>query len=147
MSSAAHFFSDKEKKDIKHAIEHAEKNTSGEIRVHVDEKCKGDVLPVAQKVFTHLKMHHTKDRNAVLFYLAVRDRKFAIIGDQGIHNKVPDGFWDAIRDKMTDKFKEGRFAEGLCEGIRDAGMQLKAHFPWTDGDKNELSDELTFDSK
>src|ERR1700747_872720 len=111
MSSAARFFTDEQKASIKKAIQNAELNTSGEIRVHVDERCKGDVVPAAQKVFAHLKMNHTKERNGVLFYLAVRDKKFAIIGDQGIHQKVPEGFWDRIRDKMQEKFVQQKFTE------------------------------------
>ena len=146
MPSASRFFSDEQKTSILKAIEEAEHNTSGEIRVHMDERCKGDVVPAAQKVFAHLKMNHTKERNGILFYLAIRDKKFAIIGDQGIHQKVPDGFWDSIRDKMETHFSAKRFTEGLCEGIRDAGIQLKQHFPWKSGDKNELSDEVTFNA-
>ena len=145
MANAARFFTEEQKASIKQAIEQAEKNTSGEIRVHVDEKCKGDVVPAAQKVFAKLGMNHTKERNGVLFYLAVRDKKFAIIGDQGIHQKVPDGFWDRTRDVMMDKFKEQKFAEGLCDAIKEAGVQLKLHFPYKDNDRNELSDEVTFD--
>jgi len=145
MASAARFFTEEEKASIKQAIELAEKNTSGEIRVHIDEKCKGDVVPVAQKVFAKLGMNHTKERNGVLFYLAVRDKKFAIIGDQGIHQKVPDGFWDHTRDGMMEKFKEQKFAKGLCDAIKEAGDQLKKHFPHLDNDRNELSDEVTFD--
>ena len=145
MPSASRFFSESDKMAIQKAIEEAELNTSGEIRVHVDERCKGDVVPWAQKVFASLGMNRTKDRNGVLFYLAVRDRKFAIIGDQSIHQKVPDGFWDGMRDRMQAKFADKKFAEGLCEGIREAGQQLKAHFPYRSDDRNELGNEVTFD--
>jgi uncharacterized membrane protein len=144
MPGAARFFSEEQKAAIRLAIEEAEKNTSGEIRVHVDERCKGDVVPWAQKVFDSLGMTRTSERNGVLFYLAVRDRKFAIIGDAGIHQKVPPGFWDSIRDKMEARFAAQQFTEGLCEGIREAGQQLKVHFPYKTDDRNELGNEMTF---
>jgi uncharacterized membrane protein len=146
MPSAARFFTEADKAAIRTAIEEAELNTSGEIRVHVDERCKGDVVPWAQKVFASLGMNHTKGRNGVLFYLAVRDRKFAIIGDAAIHQKVPEGFWDVMRDRMGSKFAEKKFTEALCEGIREAGQQLKAHFPYQTNDRNELGNEVTFNN-
>ena len=91
-------------------------------------------------------MHETAERNGVLFYLAVKDRKFAIIGDEGINQKVPLDFWDHIKSDMSRSFKEGLFTEGLCNAIKEAGKQLKAHFPYSHDDKNELSDEISFDS-
>ncbi|HEY6160316.1 MAG TPA: TPM domain-containing protein [Bacteroidia bacterium] len=144
MASAAKFFTEEQKTSIRKAIEQAERNTSGEIRVHIDERCKGDVVECAQKVFAKLKMHHTRERNAVLFYLAVKDRQFAIYGDEGIHEKVKDDFWNSVRDKMLERFKQGQFTEGLCEGIIEAGMQLQKYFPHRDDDKDELSNEVTF---
>jgi uncharacterized membrane protein len=144
MASAAKFFTEEQKLSIRKAIEQAERNTSGEIRVHIDERCKGDVLECAKKIFAKLKMHHTRERNAVLFYLAVKDRQFAIYGDEGIHQKVKDDFWNSVRDKMLGLFKDGKFTEGLCEGIIEAGMQLQKHFPHRDDDKDELSNEVTF---
>jgi uncharacterized membrane protein len=146
MPSASRFFTEEQKQAIQQAIAEAELNTSGEIRVHVDERCKGDVVPWAQKIFASLGMNHTRERNAVLFYLAVRDRKFAIIGDQGIHQRVPDGFWDGMRDRMQEKFAGQQFTEGLCEGIREAGQALKTHFPYRSDDRNELSNEVTFNT-
>jgi uncharacterized membrane protein len=89
-------------------------------------------------------MHKTELRNGVLFYLAVDDRKFAILGDAGINQEVPDDFWEEIKEKMAEKFKEGLFAEGLSQGIRMAGEQLKAHFPYQEDDVNELSDEISY---
>ena len=89
-------------------------------------------------------MHKTQARNGVLFYLAVRDRKFAIIGDEGIHKVVPENFWDAIKEQMLSQFKQGDFTSGLTQGIISAGEQLKKYFPYQKDDVNELSDELSF---
>ena len=138
------FLSEEDKKRIVDAIKEAELNTSGEIRVHIESRCKGNVLDRAAYIFKKLKMHKTAQRNGVLFYLAYKDRKFAIIGDAGINSKVPENFWDEIKDRMAAKFKEGKFAEGLSEGIIESGNQLKKHFPYQTDDVNELSDEISF---
>jgi uncharacterized membrane protein len=137
-------FSSEQKTRIKDAIREAEKNTSGEIRVHIDKKCKADVLDRATYVFEQLNMHKTKLRNGVLFYLATEDHKFAILGDAGINSVVPDHFWDDIKDLMEEHFKEGRFTEGLESGIKKAGEQLKKRFPYQIDDENELDDEISF---
>ncbi len=141
------FFSREEKDKIVRAIEEAEKNTSGEIRVHIEKDCKTDVLDRAAYIFKKLKMHKTKLRNGVLFYLALEDRKFAILGDAGINRVTPDDFWDNIKEKMLEFFKEGRIADGLVKGILMAGEKLKEHFPYQQGDVNELSDEISFGDK
>lgn len=127
------------------AIARAELKTSGEVRVHIDRECKGDVLDRAASVFAKLGMVKTRERNGVLFYLAVKPRKFAIIGDAGIHQKVPENFWDSIREMMLAHFREGAFARGLIEGIERAGKELQAHFPWQKDDKNELPNEISFE--
>lgn len=142
--NAARFFSHPEKDQIKEAIQEAELNTSGEIRVHIDNHCKEDVMDRAAWWFGRLEMHKTEKRNGVLFYLAVKDHKFAILGDAGINAVTPDGFWETIKETMLEKFSEGVFAEGLSEGIRMAGEALKTHFPYQDDDVNELSDEISF---
>lgn len=142
--SASNFFSKEEKEDITLAIKSAELETSGEIRVHIDGKCKGDVKDQAAYLFEKLEMNKTEQRNGVLFYLAVKNRKFAILGDAGINQVVPDNFWDEIRDEMLDCFRDNRFADGLIEGISRAGAQLKAHFPYQRDDVNELPDEISF---
>ena len=149
MSPSIHqFFTVEEKASIKQAIQEAELNTSGEIRVHVESKCKGDVLDRAADVFYHLKMDKTKLRNGVLFYLAVKSQKFAIIGDKGINAVVPENFWQEIKEMMASHFKTGEFALGLSKGIEEAGNSLKQHFPYQSDDVNELSDEISFgDSK
>jgi len=143
--SVENFFSKEEKKQITDAIAEAEKNTSGEIRLHAEGQCKLDVLDRAAYIFEKLNMHKTEQRNGVLFYLAVHDRKFAIIGDAGINKLVPTDFWDVIKETMLTYFKEGKFTEGLTKGILMAGEQLKANFPYQKEDENELSNEISFD--
>lgn len=145
--SARDFFSEEQKKQITDAIAEAEQNTSGEIRLHVEGSCKIDVLDRAAYVFKQLEMHETAQRNGVLFYLAVNDRKFAIIGDAGINKVVPANFWDQIKETMLGFFKEGSFTEGIATGILMAGEQLKAHFPCQKNDVNELSNEISFGQK
>ena len=141
------FFSDEEKQKIIRAIEEAEKNTSGEIRVHIEKDCKTDVLDRAAYIFEKLKMHKTKLRNGVLFYLALEDHKFAILGDAGINKVTPDNFWEEIKTNMLTYFKEGNFADGLVKGILMAGEKLKKHFPYQQDDVNELSDDISFGDK
>jgi uncharacterized membrane protein len=143
--SVENFFSKEEKKQITDAIAEAERNTSGEIRLHMEGHCAIDVLDRAAYVFGKLKMHETAERNGVLFYLAVHDRKFAILGDAGINQVVPVNFWDEIKVTMLALFKQGKFADGLSKGILMAGEQLKANFPFRKEDVNELSDEISFD--
>lgn len=141
---ASKFFSKEQQAQILAAVKEAELATSGEIRVHIETKLKVDVLDRAAWLFKKLGMHETAERNGVLFYLAVQDRKFAIIGDAGINAKVGAGFWDEISELLTQNFKEGKFTEGLSEGIRMAGNQLKTHFPHQKDDINELPDEISF---
>lgn len=143
--SVENFFSTEEKKQITDAIAQAELNTSGEIRLHMEGHCKIDVLDRAAYIFEKLGMKETAQRNGVLFYLAVHDRKFAILGDAGINQVVPVNFWDQIKETMLTFFKEGKFTEGLSKGILMAGDQLKANFPHQKDDVNELSDEISFD--
>jgi uncharacterized membrane protein len=141
------FFTDEEKKSITDAIKRAEKNTSGEIRLHVENNCNSkNVMDRAAEVFAILKMHKTELRNGVLFYLAVKDRKFAILGDGGINAVVAPTFWDEIKSKMVDKFKQNKFSDGLIEAIESAGNQLKTHFPYQSDDVNELPDDISFEN-
>jgi len=137
------FLSKEETSLIEKAIKTAELNTSGEIRVHIDKSCKNDVLDCATETFAKLKMHKTELRNGVLFYLAINDRKFAILGDVGINTKVPEDFWDNIKKEILILFKQEKFAEGLEKGILMAGEQLKKQFPHQSDDINELSDEIS----
>lgn len=142
--SAKKFFTSEQQNSIKQAIAAAELNTSGEVRVHIDDTCKEDVLDKAANMFHQLKMDKTALRNGVLFYLAVTDHKFAILGDKGINEKVPMDFWDNIKDVMLDHFKKQQFTEGLCKGIEMAGEKLKSHFPLQTNDTNELNNEVSF---
>jgi uncharacterized membrane protein len=143
-TSAKNFFSKEEKQQIVNAIKQAELNTSGEIRVHIENNCPGDVLERATYWFAKMEMHKTEQRNGVLFYLAVKSRKFAIIGDEGINKVVPDDFWEKIKTRMAHLFQQGEFALGLERGILDAGEALKKYFPYQSDDVNELSDEISF---
>ncbi|MFC2086645.1 TPM domain-containing protein [Bacteroidota bacterium] len=144
---ARNFFTSKQKDFIKSAIREAELNTSGEIRVHLENHCKSDPLDRAAYIFDKLKMQKTEKRNGVLFYLAIKDKKFAILGDAGINAVTQGDFWDEIKTKMLIFFKEGNFDEGLSTGIRMAGEALKKHFPYMSDDVNELSNEISFGEK
>ena len=141
---AKDLFTQQEQNQIVAAVKEAELNTSGEIKVHIERKCKEDVLDHAAFMFDQLEMQKTELRNGVLIYLAVEDRKLAILGDAGINMKVPKDFWDTTRDFMINHFKEGKFAEGLSGGIKLAGQQLKSHYPYQSDDVNELSDDISF---
>ncbi|MBE0640947.1 MAG: TPM domain-containing protein [Bacteroidales bacterium] len=142
--NARTFFSEEQKQSILQAISEAEELTSGEVRVHLELRCRTDALSRAVELFGKLGMHRTIERNGVLFYLAIEDRKYAIAGDEGIHARVPEDFWDQISREMGEAFREGRFADGLCEGIRKAGEQLRQHFPHQRNDANELSDAISY---
>ena len=141
---AEKIFTSEVKTQIVKAIEQAELATSGEIRLHVDDRCKDEVLNRAAFIFEKLAMHKTEARNGVLFYVATEDRKFAILGDVGINEKVADDFWDEVKDIVIGSFKTGNYSEGLSAGILKAGEQLKAHFPYQDDDVNELDNEISF---
>ena len=141
------FFSDEQKQQIRAAIERMEHKTSGEIRLHVEGDCDGDPYERALKVFHRLHMHKTKYRNAILFYLAVNHKKFAIVGDEGIHKKVPENFWVTVKDHVITQFKQEKYTEGLCEGIDMTGDMLQKHFPHHVEDKNQLSDEISYGKK
>lgn len=138
------FLTKEEEQLVVHAIQSAESNTSGEIRVHVESVCKGNVLDRASWLFKSLRMQKTELRNGVLIYLSTKDRKFAIIGDAGINAVVPAGFWDDVRDLMTGHFSRGEMANGFVLGIGKVGEKLKEFFPYRDGDVNELSNEISF---
>ncbi|MDX9728475.1 MAG: TPM domain-containing protein [Bacteroidales bacterium] len=143
---ASTFFTPEQQATIVSAIAEAEHTTSGEVRVHVETSCKVNVLDEAAWLFKKVGMHRTADRNGVLIYLALKERKFAIIGDSGINAVVPAGFWDSIRDHMQQRFSEGLFAEGLSEGVLMAGEKLREHFPRLKDDVNELPDAISFDT-
>jgi uncharacterized membrane protein len=142
--SPKEFLGKENEKLIVKAIEKAEHQTSGEIRVHVESKCREEVLDRAAWLFKKLKMHETKDRNGVLIYLSIDDHKFAIIGDAGINKVVPEGFWNDVKEMMLGLFGKDEFAIGLIKGIEMAGEHLKQYFPHQDDDVNELSDEISY---
>ncbi len=141
------FFTKEQREAIVSAIKQAELNTSGEIRVHLEGECKIDVLDRATYWFEKLNMHKTELRNGVLFYLAYRHKKFAILGDVGINTKVESNFWDAIKADMEHHFRAGDFTDGLISGILACGEQLKINFPYQSDDINELPDEISFGKK
>ncbi|MQP51917.1 MULTISPECIES: TPM domain-containing protein [unclassified Flavobacterium] len=143
MSKTEDFLSKVEEQEIVQAIVEAEKNTSGEIRVHIEEHSEKSPLERAQEVFFELQMNETQERNGVLFYVCVADKKFAIIGDEGIDKVVASDFWNATKEVVISNFKNKAFKKGLVDGIIKAGESLKEHFPYQSDDTNELSNEIS----
>ena len=141
---ASEFFTREQQELIRSAIREAEMNTSGEIRVHLETSVTGDVLDRAAWIFAKVGMHKTKNRNGVLIYLAVENKKFAIIGDTGINSKVPVDFWDRTKELIESKFREQKYPEGIVEGILMVGQQLKEFFPHKRDDVNELPDDISY---
>ena len=146
MSNAITILNREEDRRVVEAIKQAELNTSGEIKVHIENRCKGDVEERSLVVFNKLKLNETKLQNGVLIYLAVRDHKFAILGDEGINNVVGQGFWNDVKDLMLSHFKENRFADGLEQGIQRCGEKLKTYFPYQSDDINEIPDEISYEN-
>lgn len=143
MSKTEDFLTKVEEQEIVHAITLAEKNTSGEIRVHIEEKNNKPPLERAQEVFYILKMNETSLKNGVLFYVCMQNRAFAIVGDSGIDAVVENDFWDSTKDIVISNFKKGEYKKGLIEGIHRAGEKLKKYFPFEEDDRNELSNEIS----
>ena len=143
MSKVEAFLTKEEEQEIISAIRVAEKNTSGEIRVHIEASTEKNHDERALEVFHLLKMNNTKDENAVLIYVAVNDKKFVVYGDKGINNVVPKDFWNSTKDVMQNHFKKGDFKQGIVDGILKAGEELQEHFPWQIDDENELSNEIS----
>lgn len=142
--SPKNFLGKENEKLVMQAIEQAEGQTSGEIRIHIENKCGEEVLDRAAWLFKKLDMQKTAERNGVLIYLSIDDHKFAIIGDSGINKVVPEGFWNETKGKMVAHFTKGEFALGLIEGIHETGQHLKTYFPHQKDDTNELSDEISY---
>jgi uncharacterized membrane protein len=142
--SASEFFSPEEKEDIDIAIKNAELDSSCEIRVHVENICEGDVMKRANEVFLMLEIHKPRQRNGILFYLAIQNRKFAVIGDTGVNEVVPEHFWELINMNLRNHLRESDFTHGICESILMLGEELKKHFPYNKGDMNELPDAISF---
>lgn len=143
MSRVEKFLTEEEEQEIVQTILKAEKETSGEIRVHIESHSRLNHFDRAKEVFHLLKMDNTKEENGVLIYIAVNDKAFVIYGDNGINKVVPTNFWETTRDVIQAQFKLGNFKQGIIEGILSAGNELQAHFPWHHGDQNELSNEVS----
>jgi uncharacterized membrane protein len=143
MSDIEDFLTQTQEQQIIDAIRAAEKNTSGEIRVHLEKNSEKDPLERAKEVFYFLKMDKTINKNGVLFYVAVDDKKFSILGDEGINNLVPEDFWNSIKDAVIHHFSIGSYADGLKEGILATGQKLKEFFPFKTDDDDELSNEIS----
>ena len=146
MSNAITILNREEDQRVVEAIRQAERNTSGEIKVHIENRCKGDVEQRSLYIFDKLKLNETQLRNGVLIYLAIKDHKFAILGDKGINDVVEDSFWNDVKDLMLNQFKEGHFAEGLEQGIMRCGEKLKAYFPYQSDDINEIPDDISYEN-
>lgn len=144
MALARNFFNQHEQQLLVKAIEQAELNTSGEIRLHLANFCFGDEVKAAGKVFTKLKMQNTKERNGVLIFIATVSRKIAVIGDEGIHQKLGDVFWQKIVEQLILQFKENKKAEALADCIIECGSQLGKFFPRQSDDKNELTNNISY---
>lgn len=143
MSITEDFLTAAEEQEIVQAIALAEKNTSGEIRVHIENHSDTPPIARAREVFNSLKMYKTQARNGVLFYVGVLDHSFAIIGDSGIDDVVESDFWECTKDIVIENFKNKKFKDGLVQGINRAGERLKEFFPYDSDDTNELSNEIS----
>ncbi len=142
--SAEELLTEQDLERVHAAIRAAEQRTSGEIRVHLDDVIVDDVMDHAAFVFQELAMHRTRERNAVLIFISVAQRRAAVIGDVGIHARLPKGYWNEVLGVILEQFKAERFVEGLCMGVERLADQLAHHFPRQADDHNELSDEITF---
>ncbi len=143
MTEVESFLSTEQETKIIEAIRIAENNTSGEIRVHLENEVHKDVLERAKEVFYFLRMDETQEKNGILFYLAVHNKKFAILGDSGIDDKVPNDFWNSIKNTVLNEFKKQNYAVGLTKGILETGKKLKEYFPVSENNANELSNEIS----
>ncbi|WP_066224208.1 TPM domain-containing protein [Formosa haliotis] len=142
-SKVERFLTKDEEDEIVEAIRVAESHTSGEIRIHIEKTASIDVYERAMEVFHVLKMDNTKLQNGVLIYVAVEDKTFVIYGDKGINDVVEADFWDTTKDVIQSYFKQGKFKDGLVEGVLRAGKELQANFPWDASDINELPNDIS----
>jgi len=145
MSDVRNLLTDSEEDAVIKSIRKAELDTSGEIRVHMEDHCKGELMDRATEIFEHLDIQKTKDRNGVLLYFAVKDHKVAILGDKGINAVVEEKFWDDKLKRIVDHFKKGEFKVGICNTVEEVGAKLKKHFPIKGDDKNELPDDISYE--
>lgn len=137
------FLSKEDQQEVIQAITDAEKNTSGEIKVHVETKSEKPPLERAKEVFLSLNIYQTKDKNGVLIYICLSSKSLAIIGDEGINNVVEADFWECTKDLILSHFKKQEYKEGLVNGILRAGERLKTYFPYQSDDTNEISNEIS----
>lgn len=144
---AEDFLTVEQQETVVSAVRLAEKGTSGEIRIHIDSECAGDPLKRAEEVFVRLGMNRTRLRNGVLIYLACNTKVFAVIGDKGINDCVPENFWNDVISVMGEYFRKGMFAEGLSEAVLKAGEKLKEYFPYQSDDVNEQPDDISFEKE
>lgn len=150
MSKVSDFLTPAEEQEVIKAIQTAERNTSGEIRVHLEahvnrpgSKKKIDAIDRAEAVFNYLHMQNTRESNGVLIYVAVEDRTLVIMGDKGINDIVGQDFWESTKDRIIEHFKKGEMKTGLVNGILKAGEQLKKYFPYKKGGGNQLPDDIS----
>lgn len=143
MNSVESFLTTTEEQKVVKAIKEAERNTSGEIRVHIEKESHKLTLARAKEVFFELGMDQTKDRNAVLLYIATESHQFAILGDEGINKVVPANFWEKESEMITSYFAQKKNCEGLEKGIEKVGKKLKKYFPYQSDDVNELTNEIS----
>lgn len=143
MSELDDFLTSTEQDQVVEAIKKAELNTSGEIRVHFENSLKSSCMDRAKEVFSYLNMQKTKNRNGVLFFVAVHDKSFTILGDSGIDKVVPNDFWENVKNMVVSDFSKGNRVEGLVNGILEAGQKLKQYFPFQLDDTNELTNEIS----
>jgi uncharacterized membrane protein len=145
MTTLRSFLTREDEVRILAAIREAEMRTSGEVRVHVEEKFKGEPFERAEWWFHKLKMHKTAERNSVIVYICLQSKMFAIFGDKGIHEKVGAAFWQKLVMEMENNFRDGRVTEGIIETVHEISDALAMHFPYQkETDVNELSDEVSY---
>ena len=125
------------------AVVEAERHTSAEIRVHLDHSCEGNALEQAIKVFERLGMHRTDERNGVLLYISLTDRKLAVIGDKGIHERVGEAYWHALVAAVRERMRQRQTRDGLVHALAEVGRELGRHFPRHPHDKNQLSNDVS----
>jgi uncharacterized membrane protein len=140
------FFTTEEKENIVKVVQEAEQRTSGEVRIFVESRCRYvNAIDRAIEIFGSLQMYQTQLRNGVLVYVAIKDRQLAVFGDEGIHQKVGNTYWENEVTKMIRAFNRDNIAEGISQCIKDIGEALCTHFPYDkDTDKNELPDDIVF---
>ncbi len=140
----SNFLTDQQMASLVEAIQTAEDHSTGEIRIHIDSNTEGNNAQIAFEVFKRLCKNKTVAKNAVLFHVNFEQQYLTIIGDEGIHEKVHQNFWDQMHDRITQEFKKGNFHDGLKNAVLETGLELKNYFPISGENPNELPNEITF---